>query len=267
VIPICGVKRNTEIKSTSYRIGETDSDDLPILTYKGSTKARGLFGDSVLVSVEKLIQNCSTLIRGLPFSCRPSYGQQNWLFTDYFSHCRHPVLKATKPMVADSAVVTCWLSQISLSIGGPSTRTMLEIRRRRSHRKLWRSVWRICCSQRGRGRLVQLRSSQMTRNSASYRTNAWSFHRRDDSDSMAADNRADSQSSRPAASPLHAQPDFDDSSLDSWESGRYVPPPPFVPLYKRYREQTMAHPSAYSRNLMRGTATRLSGDYYVYSKP
>jgi len=171
-------------------------------------------------------------------------------------------------MVADSSVVTCWLSQIPSPMGVPSIRIMLGTRRRRSRRRLWRSVWRICCARRSGRKLVQLKSAQqMNRTSASYRTDAWSPCGWDDSDSMTVDSRADSQSERSAASPLHAQPDFDDSSLDSWESGRYVPPPPFVPLYKTYREQTMAHPSAYSRVLVRGTATPLSGDYQVYSKP
>ena len=171
-------------------------------------------------------------------------------------------------MVAGSAVVTCWLGQIASSIGGPSVRTVLYIRRRRSRRKLWRSVWRFCCAQRSRGRLVQLKSAQQTsRIFASYRTHVWRPRGWNDSDSMAVDSFSDFQNSRPAAALLHAQPDFDDSSLDSWESGRYVPPPPFVPLYKTYREHTMAHPSAYSRILRRGTATPLSGNYQVYSKP
>jgi hypothetical protein len=70
------------------------------------------------------------------------------------------------------------------------------------------------------------------------------------------------------AMPLdEVEPDYDDSSLDSWSSGRYIPPPPFIANFRTYREHTMAHASAYSRVLLRGTSTSLSGIYQVYNRP
>jgi len=84
---------------------------------------------------------------------------------------------------------------------------------------------------------------------------------------MAVDSCTYSLSSRLAPRPSRPQPDFNDSSLDSWEPGRYVPPPPFVPLYNTYKEQTMAHLNAYPRTLGHRTDATLSRYYQVYSKP
>lgn len=171
-------------------------------------------------------------------------------------------------MVANHHVINAWLRQVVSSTGRPLVETTLAGQRQRSRRKRWRSTWRISCALRYRGKPVQLRfAKRIILPSAKCLTSTsggflWKW-----GDSMQIDCGTESLELPPATSLDVAEPDFDDSSLDSWQSGRYIPPPPFVPIFGTYREQIMAHASAYSRVLLRGTPTPLAGDCQVYNRP